>query len=106
GDAGPEREALADRLAEHADVGHDPLRLESPEVRAEPGEADLDLVRDADPAGGAHVRVGLGEIAGRKDDLASDARQALGEEGGERAAAGADLVDDPADGRRVLPARL
>src|SRR5258708_15377726 len=47
GDDGAEREAVADRLAEHEDVRHHALRLEPPEVRTHPAEARLDLVGDA-----------------------------------------------------------
>ena len=46
---GAEREAVPDRLAEHHDVRHDALSLEAPEVRAQPAEARLHLVRDATP---------------------------------------------------------
>ena len=51
-----QRVAVADRLAHRDDVGHDALRLEAPEVRADAAEADLHLVGDADPAGRARVR--------------------------------------------------
>ena len=54
-DDGAERMAVADRLAHRDDVGHDALRLEAPEVRADAPEPDLHLVGDADRAGVARV---------------------------------------------------
>ena len=74
GNDGRERERISDRFAEHNDVRDDSLRLESPEVRAEAAEADLHLIGDTDAACGADVVVSFGEIAGRKYDLAGDAR--------------------------------
>ena len=64
--------------------GTTPCVLERPEVRAHPAEPGLHFVGDAHAAGGAHVRVHLGEIARRKHDLPADARARLGDEAGER----------------------
>ena len=61
----PMRIAVRDRLAEHDDVRHDAVRLERPEVRAQPAEAGLDFVGDADAAGGAHQAIHLGEKSRR-----------------------------------------
>ena len=102
---GGQREAVPDRLAEDDDVRNDRLRLEPPEMRAQSSESDLDLVGDADPAGGPDMAVGLGEIAAGKDDLPGDARQGLGDEGGQ-AAPGPGLRGEAPDGRGVFWAGL
>jgi len=60
GDDGGERKSIADGFAEDDDVGNNLLRFETPEMRAEAAEADLDFVRDADTTRRAHVFVDFG----------------------------------------------
>ena len=50
GDAGAERDAVADPLGHRDEVGRDAPVLEAPEGRPGPAEAGLDLVGDAEAA--------------------------------------------------------
>ncbi len=59
GHDGAEGVAVPDGLAQRDDVRHDLLRLESPEVRADPPEPHLHLVGDADATGGTRVAIRL-----------------------------------------------
>ena len=84
-----ERMPVADGLAQRHDVGDDvlALRLESPEMRPDAAEADLDFVGDAHGAGLAGVPVGRREVARRQLDLPSAGEEALAEEGRDAAVA-------------------
>ena len=77
---GAQRVAVADRLAQRDDVGHDALRLEAPEVRADAAEADLHLVGDADPARGRARARRRRRGTRRRARPGRRARQRLGEE--------------------------
>ena len=57
--------AVAHRLAERDDVGHDAVALEAPHLPAGAAEARLHLVGDEEPAGLAHFRDRLLQEAGR-----------------------------------------
>ena len=63
--------------------GITPCVLEAPEMRAGAAEAGLHFVGDAHAAGGAHVFVGVLEIAVRKHDEAADALDGFGDEAGD-----------------------
>src|SRR5262245_39245148 len=77
GDHRSERERISNRLAEHHDVRHNALRLESPKVRAEPTESDLHFVSNTNATCGANVAIYLGQIVRWKDNLPADAWQSL-----------------------------
>jgi len=62
-------------------IRDDALRLEAPVMRAGAAEAGLHLVGDAHAAGGAHIFVGVLEVARRELDKAADALDGLGDEG-------------------------
>ena len=83
GDDRGEWSAVADALGQRDDVGDDALRLEAPEMRAGAAEAGLDFVGDAETAGGAHVFVGVLEVALGEFDEAAHALDGLGEERGD-----------------------
>src|SRR5262249_31361997 len=65
------------RLAENHDVWNNSLRFESPEMRAQASKTDLNFIRDANAACGAHKPIDLGKIVRGKHDLPRDARQSL-----------------------------
>ena len=69
----PSGQPLPMPLAMRDDVGNHALRFEAPVMRAGAAEAGLHFVRDADAARGAHVFVGVLEIAVGKNDAAADA---------------------------------
>ena len=79
GDDGGERRAVADALGHGDDVGNHALRFEAPVVRARAAEAGLHFIGDAHAAGGAHVLVGVLQIAVGENDEAADALDRLGE---------------------------
>ena len=67
----PKRDAVADALGRDDDVGNDAVRLERPEAFAGSPDAGLDLVDDADAAGGADPLEGPRHIAfGHRYDAA------------------------------------
>jgi hypothetical protein len=72
--------AVADRLTECDDVGHHTLELERPHRVADPPEADLHLVGDAERSGSAGVREGRSQVARREDDLTAAPRDRFGDE--------------------------
>src|ERR1043166_5077553 len=74
-DYGGQRKRIADWFAEHHDVWHDALRFESPEMCAQPPEADLHFVGYADATGSADMTIDFGQIVRRKNDLSADAGQ-------------------------------
>ncbi len=84
---------VADRLAHGDDIRDDALRLESPPMAADPAEADLHLVGDADAAGLPNHAVDVLEVAVRQKHLACDARNGFGEEETWRFASGAHRRD-------------
>ena len=79
---------VADALGHGHDVRNHSLGLEAPEVGAGPAEAGLHFVGDAEPAGGPHMRVGLGQVAVGEDDEAAQALNRLGDEAGDFAGGG------------------
>ena len=88
-----ERVAVADRLSQRHDVGHDALGLESPDVRPDPAESHLHLVGHADPARQPDVRVGLAEISFGQLDLAGAARKGFAVERGDLPALAPGVLD-------------
>ena len=66
---GGEGAAVADAFGHGDDVGNDALELEGPEAPTHAAEADLDLVGNADPTGGAHGAKGGIHVALWWNDL-------------------------------------
>ncbi len=73
GDNGGERKGVSNGLAKDGDVRNNALGFKTPEVRAEPPEANLNFVGNADAAGSANMLIDFGEIIWRKNDLTRDA---------------------------------
>ena len=72
--------AVADALGHGHDVGNHFLGFEPPEALAGAAEPGLDLVGDAQAAGGPHVFVGLFEVAVGIDHRAPDPLDGFGKE--------------------------
>ena len=102
GDHSRERERVRDGLAENNDVRDNTLRLESPEMRTKPAEADLHFVGNADCARSADVRVDFAQVAKRKDDLAGDTRKRFCNEGRDTTPFPFRLFENFGDSLRVL----
>ena len=77
----PQRTAVADPFGHRHNVRNDPLRFESPEMRAGAAKAGLHFIGDTNAAGGADVFVDVFEIAVGKNDGAADALDRFGNEG-------------------------
>ena len=87
--------AVADALGQRDDVGDNALRFEAPKMRAGAAAAGLNFVGDAETAGGAHVFVGVLEVALGELDEAAHALDGLGEERGDFS--GRRIVDEVFD---------
>ena len=75
---------VADGLAQHHDIGLQPLLLEGPEVMPQPPHAGLHFVGDQQAAGGMHSALQALQIALRRDQLPANAGVDLQQAGGER----------------------
>src|SRR5688572_21577773 len=69
--------AVADRFAEHDDVGNDVVVFESPEVRARPAVTGLYFIGNANTARSAHRFISISEEIGGKHDLSGHTRHRL-----------------------------
>ena len=89
--------AVADRLAEDHHVRRGLLRLETPIGVAKPAKPGLHLIGDTQATGRPHPFIDGRKIAGRRLDLATDTRKALGDKPCQSMATFRQRADGPLD---------